>query len=463
MKKSFWVAAILFIGIYAVPVSAQLKEYVVTFRVVSSVNNTPLPDATVKVTGGRIFDVAGPPANVDLIASGIRPNEAGVLIFYAAPGQFTVTIERFGYESKVFAISVPAKGFEGNARQDYGDIVLKSKNAEVDETRRIKKDEKEDPNSRVLTVTVLGQRRSASGSVRWVPLNQAPVKVQKEEENVDGGLLFVTERTNGSGIATFRGNYRIGDELKVTASAEGYETRQLTITVGSRQNEGTVKSGLAISSATFSDNITVQLSELPKAAPFTLIVEAVNSETRAAVAGARVEIELIGGSQVAAANTNVQGRTRPLVITPLPSFSKHAQYRAKVSARGFKEKWSDIPDDLVLVGESGAPYVVHLDPIAKERTGDARDAQSNNNLPPQFKGKQIARTEKLEYVECWSPANTPCDQPTIETSMTVYHFVGGGAYWDRAAYDRKRKAQADVGLKFAWACEKRLWRNGRCG
>lgn len=85
-------------------------------------------------------------------------------------------------------------------------------------------------------------------------------------------------------------------------------------------------------------------------------------------------------------------------------------------------------------------------------------------IPPELKGKRVVRTEKLEWVECWySNPNVPCNEPNLETAVTIYHLEGGGAYWDRREYYRKRSEMEKAGYKFAWSCDKPLWRNGRCG
>lgn len=99
---------------------------------------------------------------------------------------------------------------------------------------------------------------------------------------------------------------------------------------------------------------------------------------------------------------------------------------------------------------------------SQSRSGRAEES-SQSGLPPALRGKKIVRTEKIAYVECWSPPNVPCAQPNLETFVTVYHLESGGAYPDRREYDRRRKAMADAGNGFKWSCDKPLWRNGRCG
>ena len=101
---------------------------------------------------------------------------------------------------------------------------------------------------------------------------------------------------------------------------------------------------------------------------------------------------------------------------------------------------------------------------AGEGRSDGEKESAETDLPPALKGKKILRTEKVESVECWQADSTvPCNEPNLEVSMTIYHLGGGGAYWDRREYDRKRAEKANAGLKFAWSCAKASWRNGRCG
>ena len=106
------------------------------------------------------------------------------------------------------------------------------------------------------------------------------------------------------------------------------------------------------------------------------------------------------------------------------------------------------------------------DAEARAGEGGSNDEKepAETDLPPALKGKKIIRTEKVESVECWqADSNVPCTEPNLEVSMTIYHLGGGGAYWDRREYDRKRAEKANAGLKFAWSCAKASWRNGRCG
>lgn len=85
-------------------------------------------------------------------------------------------------------------------------------------------------------------------------------------------------------------------------------------------------------------------------------------------------------------------------------------------------------------------------------------------IPDALRGKKVVRTQKQEWVECWySNPNVPCNEPNLETAITWYQLEGGGFYGDRREYDRKRTEMANAGYKFAWACDKALWRNGRCG
>ena len=85
------------------------------------------------------------------------------------------------------------------------------------------------------------------------------------------------------------------------------------------------------------------------------------------ISGARVEVVEIGAGQVGAGTTNYLGWVN-ISWQPLPgSEEKHARYRAKVSAPGYKSTWSDIPDDL-LTGKSRADYVIYVDPEPRSQS-----------------------------------------------------------------------------------------------
>jgi hypothetical protein len=100
--------------------------------------------------------------------------------------------------------------------------------------------------------------------------------------------------------------------------------------------------------------------------------------------------------------------------------------------------------------------------VATQSRSGRTQVPPQSGLPPELRGKTILRTEKVEYVECWSPQNVPCSTPNLETFITNYHLEGGGVHGDRREYDRKRKAMADAGNGFKWSCYKSHWRNGRC-
>lgn len=125
----------------------------------------------------------------------------------------------------------------------------------------------------------------------------------------------------------------------------------------------------------------------------------------------------------------------------------------------------DIEDNRNRDIQNGRSTVDEEEAAGGTRANDTSGSQSVAELPAAFKGKQIVRTERLDGIlECWSAgANAPCNEPNLESFITVYYFSDGGSFWDRRDYDNKRKQMTQAGMVFRWACQKSLWRNGRCG
>ncbi|MEQ1921531.1 MAG: hypothetical protein ABL952_03385 [Pyrinomonadaceae bacterium] len=438
----FAVTLALFVA-FATPAGAQ-KEY--TLRIdVRAADGGSVAGTNVtiwgQVEGSQIFDVRAPSV-LDRGQYGaiFTLDQMGFGLVFLAPGTYKVSVKNKFYKPKEIYISIPGQGQEG--QMNHGAVVTLEKDTAVI--------------SRTLTVTVLGEKFEGGRSVT-VPLSNARVQVSSQESE-DGAV----QRSGSNGVYTFNEPFVIGTEVQISVSADGWEPRDAKLIVGSWQQIDPNDRR-----TTTSDQITVKLRQKLKVEEFSLIVEVVDSKTGKPVPGASVDFEMIElGAAWKTVTTNLQGRTQPVEIPAVKATQKHAEFRVKVKANGYKEKWSDIPYDLPLFGEARSSYVVHLEPNPKANdTQNQGQGQNPYNLPPQFKNRTVIRVEPLDPVlECWAAgADKPCDQPNLEVQIIVYHFAGGGNYWDRRDYDAKRKQMADAGMVFRWACGKSLWRNGRCG
>lgn len=441
-----YAAALVLVGVFVIPVVAQ-KEY--TLRIdVRAADGGSVAGTTVtiwgQVAGSQIFDVR----SASVLDRGqygaiFTLDEMGFALVFLAPGTYKATVKNKFYKEKTIYISVPIQGQEGQMTQS----------ASV----TLEKDEKDV--SRRLTVTVLGETRDGSGRTTTAPVPNAKVEISSQEtESLYRG------KTDASGVAVFDEPFVIGTEVKVSATADGWDGQQRSLIIGSRQEIDPKDRR-----TTTSDQTVLKLWKKVKEPTYSLVVQVVNAQNGTPVSGASVEIELIelAGLPFATGTTNATGQTKPFDVPPLltkPDSQKHADMRIKVKAKGFKDKWNDIPYEIPYMSTTGRNYLVQLEPLPKtEDSGTSGQVWNPYDLPAQFKTKAVQRIQKLESYECWAPPNAPCTQPSIELSITVYYFVGGGSYWDRREYDRKRRAQADAGLVFSWACDKALWRNGRCG
>lgn len=450
MRKriSLFAVTLALFGAFAVPTFSQ-KEYTLRIDVRAadggSVAGTKIRIAS-QTTGSTIFDVRV----AEVIYT--RSTEAfftldgiGFALIFLSPGNYKAYVENKFYKKKEVYISVPEQGQENQMTQGTS-VTLEKDLKQV---------------SRRLTVTVVGETRDNSGRTKTTPVPNAKVEVFSQETE-----WLYRGKTDASGVAIFDKPFVIGTEVKITATADGWDGQERSVIIGSWQE---VDPGNRLT--TTSDQAMLKLYKKVEQPKYLLAVQVVNAKTGAPIPGANVEIELIelAGMPFASGTTNLQGQTRSFEVPPLgrqPDSQKHAEMRIKVKARGYKDKWSDIPYEIPYLSTTGRNYLVHLDPDPKaENTQNQGSGQNPYNLPPQFKNRTVIRVEPLDPVlECWAAgADQPCYQPNLEAQVIVYHFAGGGSYWDRRDYDAKRKQQADAGMVFKWACGKSLWRNGRCG
>ncbi|MBE7515458.1 MAG: hypothetical protein HS105_02440 [Chloracidobacterium sp.] len=449
MKRLFFILAgtYLLVGLSSLPVAAQ-KEFTLRIDVSASdggtVAGTKIRIAS-QVPGSVIYDVRAAKVIYNQSTDAFFAiDDMGFALIFVSPGTYKVYVENKFYKKKEVYISVPTPDQPGQLTKNVGitlekDILF---------------------TSRKLTVKVLGEKTDSSGGLTTIPLKNANVDAWSPETESD----FKAILTDASGIAVFNEPFVIGTEVQVKVKANGWETATGVALIGSLQDIDPNDRRTATS-----DQIVIKLREKKKVEDFRLVVEAVNSKTGKAIPGASVELNLTGTAGLgdlayARGTTNAQGRTQPMNVTMPERAGIHTEVRIRVKARGFTDKWSDVPSDLVRDGGGSRLYVVHLEPLPIAVDSNTSGQVWNPyDLPAQFKTKKIERIQKLESYECWAPPNNPCMEPNIELSITVYSFVGGGSFWDRREYDRKRKAQADAGLVFSWACYKALWRNGRCG
>lgn len=440
----------LAVVIGVISTAAQQKEY--TLRIdVRAADGGSIKGTKVriipKIAGSKVFDVR----SADVIfndASGayFTIDEMGFALAFLAPGTYQIEVTNRFYKKAYSSIEVPQPGKENETTRA---ISVSLARAEQD--------------LRKLTVSVQGEKRDAAGKLTTFPLPFAKIAVVNDESAVT-----FAGSADANGKLLLEMPFIIGTEVKVSVSAVGFDPQEKTHLIGSwqevnRDDRRTTTSDHIDFKLVEKGRTARDLKEKENRARSFLVVEAVNAKTRAPIPGANVEVELIelAGMPFATGKTSAFGKTRPFEVPPLQSSEKHAEMRIKVKARGFNDKWSDIPYGVAVSGET-RNYVIHLDPIAEPK---AVATSNPYNLPAQLKNKTVTRTEKLDPIlECWAPdANSPCYTPNMEAQVTIYYFSDGSNYWDRRDYDAKRAANAKAGMAFRWACGKSLWKNGRCG
>ena len=346
MRRLIIAAAILFtVGLSALgPVLAQTKVHTVRITVTSAIDGRALTGARITVKGKGVGTArVQHPSTGDRLSltsyRGLRLDPDGLLVFTAVPGSYVIEVSQPSHAPTAFTIDVPPPGEEGQTTHDYP-VLLERNEKLLDRT---------------LTVTVLGRKRDARGVEAPGPVAGARVRVFHNDDRSGRGT-----GTNERGIAVITSSFSIGDTVRVEVTANGYEPHEQTMVIGSIQDTAT---NPALTTRTsVEDRLTVTLRPGRSEAAPSLIVEAVRADTQAPVPSATVNIDVIGGPNVAAGVTDAQGRTQPLTLIARAATSEtHAGYRAKVLAAGYKQKWSDIPAEMIRPGDPQR-YVVHLEP-----------------------------------------------------------------------------------------------------
>jgi hypothetical protein len=122
-----------------------------------------------------------------------------------------------------------------------------------------------------------------------------------------------------------------------------------------------------------------------------LIVEVADNDTGRPVPGASVTTAtLLQGQVLEQGTTGEDGRTPPLAAES-PDF-----VRVKVKAAGYKERWEEVPAELLELEPGAEPrlYVVHVHPLAAEPPAPAEAPK-----PP---GPGPCLTASLEAVAVWA-------------------------------------------------------------
>ncbi len=204
-------------------------------------------------------------------------------------------------------------------------------------------------------------------SLAALPPERRNIKVyvkDKYGKPVSGAQVLVapgtSNTTNSQGYADASHTQIIGEYVTLTVSAAGFKTQQQRILTGENR-KGTGEFGAV---KTPDDVATFILQ--PGNAPITsLVVEVLDSKSNKPVAAAAVAVNIINGEDVGSGTTSVRGEVL------FSDFEASGEMRVKVRHSGYKDKWSDIPLELLESPTGDRRFLVYLDPEAKEaRKGD---------------------------------------------------------------------------------------------
>lgn len=396
-------------GIPSLPATARaegpVRVHQVTIAVTSAIDGRPPSGVRVKLEGKGVGTsrVSQPSYGDSLLLtsySGLELEASGRLVFTVVPGSYIVTVTHESHQTRAFRIEVPPPGEEGATSHEYP--VLLERNEKLLDWN--------------LYVTVLGPPRDAPRAPAQ-PLEGAYVRTY----HVESGLRAGGTSTKANGVVHIQSNFTIGDLVKVEVTKDGYRRAEQTVTIGSRQDTG--GNPALTHRTTVADYLTVTLEPVDDERAPALIIEAVRTDNGAPVPGATVNIDVIGGANVAAAVTDAQGRTPPLTLFARNVANEiHAGYRAKVIAEGYEQAWSDIPPDMIQPGEPKA-YAVHLEPKAKPASAGAGfrlteirvEPQLTTPMPPQI----VDAGQRAFTIEGSAPNLDAKGQMTVEVPPTV--------------------------------------------
>ena len=166
---------------------------------------------------------------------------------------------------------------------------------------------------------------------------------------LEGAAVFVSPGVSGvtdaSGYAKAEHKQQPGEYIEVTVSANGYNDQQKRVLVGIGQ-------GNAITQPEDIVRFTLQSSSSSKTLP--LIVEVYDGSNFKPLGSVYVEVKVAGSGATAHVSTDQNGEAR---------FTVNEGDHIKIIARhkGYKEKWSDIPVELLEQGQDRR-YTVYLEP-----------------------------------------------------------------------------------------------------
>ncbi|GEM_PF-5328969 len=146
--------AICLLGISGLHVSAQFRDYIVTFTINNAVDSRAL--------GGAQVQASSRSSNIPSI--NVLSDAAGRVTLYLLPGQYLITVRHKGHQAISFVLPVPGAGMQNQMRQTYGAVALKEVEGEYESDADWReRRNREKAISRTLSVTVLGAKRDKNG------------------------------------------------------------------------------------------------------------------------------------------------------------------------------------------------------------------------------------------------------------------------------------------------------------
>lgn len=287
-----------------------------TVTVTDSEDKTPVADALVKLSpknGESAFD-----------GEARRTDSSGrVYLKLGKPGGYDIDVQHDNFDpvSSEFSFSQPASM----------EMAFSLERTNKTEYRRN------------LSVTVLGEQ--PSGDTK--PIAGARLRWNRGKD---------VETTDAGGKASWGHVAVMGEELRVFASADGYEDGVSTVIVG----KGNLTRDFKGERDT--DVITLTLKRKKSNVIKIAVLDSVNDKP---IAGARVNLEV--GGAASEKSTNSAGEA----TFDLPPNA--ARTVAKVSMSGYQDKWSDVPAEMLVLKLEPSTFTVFLKKAGIDLTGEWKD------------------------------------------------------------------------------------------
>ncbi len=343
-------------------------EYELEVNVQSATDRQPLRGATLQIkrTGERdagkgindITDSTGDRSREELTGKGVRLNETGSAVIRLAPGEYSIRFSAPTFHEWSQTITVPPPGDEDETRLSFW-VALRQ------DSRLL---------NRVLWALVVDEN--------GLPISDATVRVFTEYSSQSGstftGRMGLGQMDLGSAV--------IGDTVRVHASAVGYAPQEQTVLVGSLQDRGdqfaemtrnfpdndlrrSVIDNLKLignHATSKSDFVYFRLKKTDQA---SLLVQVVKDSDGKPIENADVTFETTTGKFIQYTYTDARGDTKPALLPTQAFGDLHAHYRVRVSAPGYQDRLSDIPDEMLVPGPPQT-YLVQLTAgVAEPATG----------------------------------------------------------------------------------------------